>query len=363
MTEKTKKEPEKSENSNLQINGLSLKKPSSRLAFISLLLSLAALFAAAYSFKQAQVRDKSINHELYVTNKTISDLVDKQQEFKQAITQTDQTAKKHMEAFNKQLNEYKQSIRELSQGSRTSATKWQLKKAQFYLQLAQINAHWSQQSDTTVDLLKQADALLADQHHPDIYDVRQQISQDINTIEKQSKIDIVGLLTRINTIQNQIMKLSYRDDPLLSKDSKKETGQTSEKEHWRQNLANSVNALEKLVVIRHHKHPVKPILSEQQLSLVKEALYVDLQQLKWALIHRNQAVFNLAINQTISQLQRHFNRQQTLVSKAIKELESLEQTQLDQKTLVPSKALNLLNEHLQSSDGRKKGTNPPGGKH
>ena len=73
MTEKTKKEPESSEKPSAKVPDTSSRKQSSRLASFSLIIALAALLAVVYSFNEAQRRDKSLNEELTITNKTIAD--------------------------------------------------------------------------------------------------------------------------------------------------------------------------------------------------------------------------------------------------------------------------------------------------
>jgi uroporphyrin-3 C-methyltransferase len=366
MTDKIKKEldnADKPENSEAVANTDHSKKNTSLTAYISLVVAFAALFAAAYSFKQAQLRDASLNEQLLITNKTIGGLVDEQQEFKKAIESADQLSQKKITLFEQKLEGFKKTIQEVDKGSSEVDVYFQLKKAQYYLQLAQINAHWSQQPQTTIELLKQADLLLSGQHQSAIYTIRQQIAEDISTLEKQPKLDIVGLLTKINAIQAQIHQLSYRDDPLLSKSNHQDEKEKADKEGWRQHMANSVNALEKLVVIRHHDHTVKPILSDKQFSLVKEALYGELQQAKWAIINGNQAIYKLTLDQTVKALQQQFNSNQTNVAKILGELESLQQVQFPQSTFEPSKALMLLNEQIQPSSHLSNKTATSGGKH
>lgn len=366
MTEKTEKpkqqekHTQKSDRSNLQKH--TDQKSSYFLVYVSLIISLAALFLAIYSFKQVQTKDKSLNQDLLLTNKTINSLVGKQQELKQIIDQAGQSSEKQLAAFESKLSIFQKAMKSMGQTSNKGSTDWQLKKARFYLQLAQINAHWSQQPQITIDLLKQADEILANQNQPDIYDIRQQIANDIAAINKQSKLDIVGLLTRITAIQTQLQNLTYRDNPLL--DSKENVGQeqTVNKGKWQQHWENSVQALEKLVVIRRHNKAVKPLLSDQQFGLVIESLYIELQQAKWAVIHRNQAAFKLAINHTLNQIRHHFNEQKTDVANIVRQLQSLQKIQIQQKSLVPDKALMLLDEYLQASNVPVEKKAPSGGK-
>ncbi len=46
---------------------------------------------------------------------------------------------------------------------------WLLLKARYYLELAGINAHWSDNPQTTIALLQQADDLLVNLHEPELF--------------------------------------------------------------------------------------------------------------------------------------------------------------------------------------------------
>ncbi len=361
MTEKTKQEPEKIDKSK-KSNGQSRTSHSARLAIIGMFFALVALFAAIYSLIQAQLLDKSLNQELLLTNQTINSMVEKQQELVKKIDQLNEKSKKQLLSFENKLDIFQQAMKETKSNGSDQPSHWRLKKAQFYLQLAQISAHWSQHPQMTVDLLKQADKLLADQNNLEIYDIRQAISNDINDINKQSQIDIVGLLTKLTTAQNQLQKLTYRNDHFFADKKNSEKKQNGKEGKWRKQWMKSINALEKLVVIRHHDQAIKPILTDKQFALVKEAIYIDLQQAKWAVIHNNQAVYKLAVGQALNEMKRHFNMKQTVVETIVSQLQSLQNIQIEQKTIEPSKALILLNKYINFSNLPSKKDKTLGGK-
>ncbi len=60
---------------------------------------------------------------------------------------------------------------------------WLLLKARYYLELAQINAHWSDDQQVTIALLQQADALLRTIPDQQLFTVRQAIAQEITQLQ------------------------------------------------------------------------------------------------------------------------------------------------------------------------------------
>lgn len=363
MTEQKENKPEKKEHDIKQKQADQKNHQSSLPIIACLVLSLTAIIATTFSFFYAQKRDQSLNQELTMTNQSISTLVDKQQTTAADIDADKQAMKKEIGGLSAQIEQNKSYLKEMRLNSGQSKPNWTLKKAQFYLQLAQINAHWSQPSQTTIDLLEQADSLLVNQHQPEVYDIRQAIRKEVTDLQNQTDVDIVGLLSQISSIQTQLRSLTYQDQPLLKKSQKQTNNKESETRQWKQYWANSVNALEKLVVIRHHQQPIKPILSDQQFSLVKEGLYVDLQQAKWAVINHNQAVYELALKQAVHEIQYHFNDQSANVNKIVSNLQTLKAAKIQQKSLVPKTGLNLMNELLNENSQPSQEGSSSGGNH
>ncbi|PYD07244.1 hypothetical protein DND62_30985, partial [Pseudomonas syringae pv. pisi] len=139
---------------------------------------------------------------------------------------------------------------------------WLLLKARYYLELAQINVHWSDNFNTSVALLQQADALLKGMNIPKIFTIRQTIAKEIVQLKSISVVDITGILSQLDAAQAAINNLSIQSvvdqQEVLNHITKsEESGKTG----WRNRLQDSVNFLEKLVVIRRHNENIQPLIS------------------------------------------------------------------------------------------------------
>ena len=225
---------------------------------------------------------------------------------------------------------------------------WLLLKARYYLELAEINAHWSDNTPTTVALFKQADALLLNLQEPQVFSVRQEIAKEIAQIQAVQPLDVAGLLSQLDAAQHLVVTLPSKNpltqtkaNPAMDKTIKSPTT-------WREHLQNSLFKLEKLVIIRHHDVPIQPLLTPEYDSILRENIRLNLQEAQWAVLQKNQAVYALSLTQAIDNINQLFDQNATSTQSLIKLVNDLQSTQLNMPALVPGQSLLLLNQLIDS---------------
>ncbi|KTD66508.1 uroporphyrinogen III methylase HemX [Legionella santicrucis] len=229
---------------------------------------------------------------------------------------------------------------------------WLFLKARYYLELAQINAHWSNSSDATIALLEQADQLLKQFNEPRIFAIRQAIAKDIAQIQAIPPVDISGLLSQLDAAQNSINNLSI---PLPENENKSTVEQSKASSNnsstWSTHLQESMNILGKLVVIRRHDQEIKPLLSPLLEEALKENLRLNLQEAQWAVLNHDSFVYQLVLKQAINTLKTNFNENTQNTASLIKKLSALQQISITQKRAPLGLALPMLNELIESKKG------------
>lgn len=229
---------------------------------------------------------------------------------------------------------------------------WLFLKARYYLELAQINAHWSNSSDATIALLEQADQLLKQFNEPKVFAIRQAIAKDIAQIQAIPPVDIAGLLSQLDAAQNSINNLSI---PLPENENKAtmEQSKTSSNNSsaWSTHLQESMNILGKLVIIRRHDQEIKPLLSPLLEAALKENLHLNLQEAQWAVLNHDSFVYQLVLKQAINTLKTNFNENTQNTASLIKKLTELQQISITQKRPPLGLALPMLNELIESKKG------------
>jgi len=231
---------------------------------------------------------------------------------------------------------------------------WLLLKARYYLELAEINAHWSDNTQTTSALLQQADDLLANLHEPELYIVRQAIAKEMTQLQAIPTIDIVGLLAKLDAAQQLLTDLPIKNPFTLTEASPSVTASNKIPSAWRERVQNSIQLLKKLVLIRHHDETIEPLLAPEYESLLRETCFLNLQEAQWAVIQRNPDVYKLSLTQAINTIKRTFSLQAKNTQTLLQQLNDLQQTQLDLQKPTMGESLLLLNQVIAS-----KKSNPP----
>ena len=229
---------------------------------------------------------------------------------------------------------------------------WLLLKARYALELATINAHWSDNTSSTIALLQQADSLLVNFHEQELYTVRQTIAKEIAQLQAIPTIDIVGLLAKLDAAQQSLMHIPVKNPFSLTKPV---TSNTSEHKSasWREHLKNSLHQLGKLFIIRHHNEDVEPLLSPGYDAVLRENGLLSLQEAQWAVIQRHHDVYQLSLIQAIQTIKRAFDVNDKNTQALLEQLKDLQQTILDvQEKPKLGESLVLLNQWIESAPSR-----------
>lgn len=246
---------------------------------------------------------------------------------------------------------------------------WLLLKARYYLELAQINAHWSNGVDSTIALLEQADQLLKQLNDSKVFTIRQAIAKDIAQMQALPPVDVAGLLSQLDAAQNSINNLGIPLPVNENRPSPESPTTSPNKSSWRTHIESSMNVLEKLVIIRRHSEEIKPLMSPLLEALLKEKLHLNIQEAQWAVLNNEPFVYQLVLKQAINSLKQNFNENTPNTAALIKKLTELQQMNIIQKRPTVGTALPLLNELIdkkgastnQPLDNASSKTSEPGG--
>ncbi|MBI2785397.1 MAG: uroporphyrinogen-III C-methyltransferase [Legionella longbeachae] len=226
---------------------------------------------------------------------------------------------------------------------------WLLLKVRYYLELAQINVHWTNDFDSAIALLQQADHLLTQLNDVKILDIRQALAKDIAQLQTMPTLDIAGVLSELDAVQTSINDINI-PFPINNSESATEKSSTSKStpSAWRLRLHDSVNLLEKLVVIRRNEKDIKPLMSPILETLFKEKINMNLQEAQWAVLNKNPFVYQLSLKQAIKNLKLNFNENTQNTEALIKKLTELQKIQLTEKKPNIDSALPMLNDLIDA---------------
>lgn len=330
-------------------------KPKSLMTAGTVIIALGALATSIYTLSLNQ----QLQNQLTAKNNQLTaqlEKLDQKQEKTQdqidnkiaaktnTIEETRLALEAKFDALNKQLqNAMNQRLYQTQN--------WQLLKARYYLELAQINAHWSKSFGATIAMLQQADQLLQQVNDPKIFAIRQAIAKDIAQLQALPKIDVAGLLSQLDAAQNSLNNLNVpsilgeRKPEITSPDAMQ-----SNISVWRLRLQDSMSLLSKLVVIRRNDEDIKPLISPAFEAILKENIHLNLQEAQWAVLAHNPQVYKLVLTQALTTLKKNFNEGSQNTVALIKALTKLQQVQLTQAKPEIGAALPLLNELINAKE-------------
>lgn len=177
-----------------------------------------------------------------------------------------------------------------------------------YLIQANLSLNFNHNISDAIALLQTADSHLSNVTDPSITALRSQIATALVKLRALPQPDLVGLLTQISAIQNQVrylplFALTTKTDQFKKVDnSSVNTQESLSAKSWRLSLA----TLKSLVIIRHREQPVTPLLAPMQEQYLRQNLQLILQQASWAVLQQNQSVYLYSLHQARTWLQRYF---------------------------------------------------------
>lgn len=233
-----------------------------------------------------------------------------------------------------QLLQTQNSVSQLTQLSGYNRSEWILPEVKYLVNLADINITANQNVKAAILLLKAADKRLSVLANPKFNKLRQALINDINALASVPTVDTTGILLQLDAISSQVQKAKFiPSSPKTATDDAKEQTTNPGKANtlWQKIYINTLAFLEKAVIIRHHDSDVKPVLTamEQQYLLQNIGLYLE--EAKWAVLHKDQANYLLAVQKVEQLLKQGFAHNLTAVQNVLDALQSLSKLNINPK--------------------------------
>ena len=319
------------------------------IAVIIILITMSAAIYAAYRSIQLQQGTKQQVQRLL---SQISTLKQQQINVSTQINTIVSTINETQKKLQHKVNVLDNNLQSALQQHLYQTKYWLLLKARYYLELAQINANWSNDLQVTAALLQQADAILVNFHDQKILNIRQTIAKEIAQLNTLPKLDIAGLLSQLDVALSNITKLPLKPTTAGVEKNTTTPTNTDTTSAWRERLKDSVGLLEKLVVIRHHDEDILPFPSEAYESMLRESVRLNLQEAQWAALQNNNAIYQFSLAEAIKNINRSFDAEATITIAFIKQLQAFQQIQLVTSKPTLEESLPLLNHLIESKESQ-----------
>lgn len=313
---------------------------------LTILIALIALISTGYSYYINQHTRGYIEQENKQLLSQIHQLKQQQHNLTQEFNDKTTTLNQANQELDEKVKLFSNEVKIVNQRGNQNQD-WLLLKARYYLELAQINAYWSHSYDpSTQALLQQADNILAQMNSAELFKVRQIIAQELLQLKSQNHLDLAGLLSQLDALQNNVAQLRtsilLNDSPKVNQESS-----LSNSTSWKKYFHRSLDVLSTLVVVRRNDEEIKPLLSPVYEALIKESIRLNLQEAQWALLNHNASAYQLALKQASATLKRGFNDRLANIATLIKQITELQKINMTEEKIEVGKALPLINKIIE----------------
>lgn len=310
-----------------------------------------AFIGVMFLMNQLSAINNTLNQDIEITNNNVSNLVEQQKNLQRFLTKQQKLVQQYQKKQARRQTMLEARLEEKLKEQGYQSEDWQLHKAQYLLELVQINTHWQQQATTSIALLQQADRVLKPFNNHQIFEVRQTIAKEIEALKNTLTPDSIGLLSQLDALKSKVQALPHNKAFVAQAQSAKRDASENKKNNytWKERWSNSVNLLEKLVVIRYHHQNNQMIIPPEQQSLIKASVRLSLQQAQWAVMQHDQNLFEQALKDASRQLSQLSSQQFDGMAILITQFKDLARSSVVTHQPATNTALQQLNAYLKSS--------------
>jgi uroporphyrin-3 C-methyltransferase len=308
------------------------------------MIALVALGCALYVIITNTKHHQGSSQDLSLLKAKLNSLTSEQKYKERLQKETFKTLTKTQNELQTQLTSLHQQLQTALQQRLYQSKDWLLLKVRYFLELAEINAHWTDNSEATIALLQQADALLAEVHDSRFFTVRQLIKKEMVQLQALPSLDITGLLSQLDAAQSAVLKLPLK--PTVT--AVKNPSSTNPSSTWQARLKESMNLLGQLVVVRRHDGDILPLPSEAYELMLREKVQLNLQETQWAVLQHDEALYQFSLTQAIKTTKDSFDLDKPETKAIIEQLTQLQQVHLTKQKPMLGQSLPLLNQLIES---------------
>ncbi|MBM7456246.1 uroporphyrin-3 C-methyltransferase [Oceanisphaera litoralis] len=183
---------------------------------------------------------------------------------------------------------------------------WMLAEAEYLVRMAGRKLWLEQDAVSAAMMLANADERLAALNDPGLTPVRRALADDIASIKSVKKVDREGLVIKLNSINDQVDKLTLAGIIMTRADAP-DFSLSESVSDWKENLKKSwASFSDDFVTVRRRDGNVEALLSPQQHWYLSENLKGKLLQAQLAVYREQQEIYDSSLTQAEQWLQDYF---------------------------------------------------------
>ena len=234
----------------------------------------------------------------------------------QATVRADQQQSQTIKALQDQLYSLRllanrQAEQILTLGTATRGD-WLLAEASYLLRLANQRLQVERSVDNPLAILETVDDIFIQLNDPELMAVRNALAVDITALRITAKVDREGIYLELQAISSALETLPILEAlSILEADADPEVALGAQgTEQTPSSLAETVDRFTEkfgnLIVLKKRDQPIEPLLSGAEQTMVRQNLYLLLEQAQSALLREEQTIYSSSLNKAEILLRSYF---------------------------------------------------------
>lgn len=203
---------------------------------------------------------------------------------------------------------------------------WALAEVEFLLRLANQRLQLAADVPTALQALNAADARLRELADPHYLPVREQIARERDALRALPPVDAEGLSARLTALIEGVGGLPVAASHYQGRDDGGRdagTGRPEPARDWKDLPRVVWEALRRLVSIREHDRPVRPMLPPEREYFLRHNLRLQLEAARLALLRQDEPLYRDTLTTARGWLQGYFDKEAAEVRAALAQLEDM----------------------------------------
>lgn len=205
-----------------------------------------------------------------------------------------------------------------------------LSEAEYLIRQASYKLHYTDNAKTIVGLLQAADRQVLAMNDSSLQNLRQAISNDINSVRASGALDIEGVTIKLQSLKSLVSDLELATVQLPDSQTNQESNEaetTSEEDisGWQRFKDSFSSALSQYYTVHHYDESMKPFISPQHDALLRQNILLNLQTAQLAAIQHNDAMYHNALSEVEDWVSQYFKSEPATTTAFMQQLDELVQ--------------------------------------
>jgi uroporphyrin-3 C-methyltransferase len=301
------------------------KKPStlSYTALLALGISLVLATAVFYIWQQQTLTTQNLLQQIELQQENINSKLETQSSKFSSIETKHLALYSDFEHLGQAQKQLSQAFRDLLNANRHLKQDWLISEAEYLLNLAGQRLSLMRDVKTALTALKAADRRLSETGNPELLSIRKALSKDINQLEAVHQADLSGLSFKLSAMLSDIDNLKLLTPKPEGTLSEQNISTAADIKDWKELPAAMWHEIQKLVVIREHNGPIKPLLAPEQNFFLSQNLKLQLEQARLAMLSGETQIYIERLNTAKSWITKWYDGNHSKTINLLAQLDNL----------------------------------------